>query len=273
MLKSAVFTPIPSASVTMATAANPGDLRSVRVACPTSCAIVSKNRTPRASRHSSFSCSVPPRISRVCRRASSAGTPDCSNFSTCWSKWKRNSSSSSLSTVFRRRRDRNRIRRSLSIFFLAPYSPGLRRLEHPGHSRCQFLPVGGFRFELLPPGFRQFVVFRPPVVLRSAPARLDPPAPLQTVQRRIQRPLPHLQDPAGHLVDALGNGPTVLRSERQRAQNQKIERALRKIEHRFRHASPLRFYRKITPLLSKYKGNCSSDPSGRSALRSLAGNR
>src|SRR6266404_3014779 len=70
--------------------------------------------------------------------------------------------------------------------------------------------------------------------------RLDPSASLQPVQCRIQRSLLHLKHAAGNLLDAFGNRPAVLRAQRNRLQNQKVQRSLRKIDAFFvAHTPPL----------------------------------
>src|SRR6266853_1355005 len=54
----------------------------------------------------------PPNSSRARRSASAGVRPDCASFETCFSKWKRSSSSISASTLFRRKRERKRNSRS-----------------------------------------------------------------------------------------------------------------------------------------------------------------
>src|ERR1035441_8335767 len=104
-------------------------------------------------------------------------------FSTCRSRWNRNSSLSSLSTEARRNKERKRIYRSLNMAYL------LGRTEDLGDCRGQLLPRVLLDFELVVPALREFVVFCTPVVLRCAPPRLDQSAALKSVERRIQRTL------------------------------------------------------------------------------------
>src|SRR4051812_35443582 len=47
---------------------------------------------------------------------------------------------------------------------------------------------------------------------------------------RIEGALGHLEDVLGDLLDALRDGPAVLRLERERSEDQQIERALREID-------------------------------------------
>ena len=89
---------------------------------------------------------------------------------------------------------------------------------------------GRLGVELPAPLRRQRVVLRPPVVLGCSPRGRDPAAPLQAVQRRLQRPLADLQHLARHLPNPLGDAPTVPRSQRQRLQEQQIEGALRQVQ-------------------------------------------
>src|SRR5262249_5081230 len=77
--------------------------------------------------------------------------------------------------------------------------------------------------ELVPAARGQLVVLRAAIVLRGAPAGLDPAAALEAMQRRVQRPLLNAQRLARALLDALGDGPAVLRLERERVQDQQIQ--------------------------------------------------
>jgi hypothetical protein len=73
--KIAVFAPMPSASVSSATAAKPGFFRNVRTAYRTSCTKSSSQFALRMSRQSSFHCSTPPNSASAARRASSGIIP------------------------------------------------------------------------------------------------------------------------------------------------------------------------------------------------------
>ena len=46
---------------------------------------------------------------------------------------------------------------------------------------------------------------------------------------RVERPLLHLQNLIGDLLNTLGNGPTVLRLERDSFENKQVESALHEI--------------------------------------------
>ena len=102
--------------------------------------------------------------------------------------------------------------------------------QHLGDGSCQPLPLAFFGFELLAPGFREFVVFRAAVVIGGAPAGLDPAAAFEAMQRRIQRALLNLQNLARDLMEALGNAPAVLGAEGESSENQEIQSSLRKFD-------------------------------------------
>ena len=65
----------------------------------------------------------------------------------------------------------------------------------------------------------------------------------------------NLQDAAGNLMDAFGDGPAVFGAEGESSQNEEIESALREVDGlRWWHGVvPLYFYRNIARLLSKCK--------------------
>ncbi len=50
------------------------------------------------------------------------------------------------------------------------------------------------------------------------------------MQRRVQRPLIDAQHFVGHLLDALRDAPAMHRTERERFQDQHVQRALQDIE-------------------------------------------
>src|SRR5204862_44885 len=59
--------------------------------------------------------------------------------------------------------------------------------------------------------------------------RPDPSLLLEAMQSRIERALRDLQGVPAHLLDALPDRPAVLRFERQRLEDQQIERALNQV--------------------------------------------
>src|SRR5260370_9963831 len=113
----------------------------------------------------------------------------------------------------------------------------------------KFAPGAFFQLQLFSPGRGQFIKLRSTIVLRCSPARLDPTLALETMERGIERALLHEQNFAGNLMDALRDGPAVLRLKRQRAHNHEVQRSLRKINSALCHLFPPCFYRKVTLLL------------------------
>ena len=65
------------------------------------------------------------------------------------------------------------------------------------------------------------------------------------MERRVERALGDLQRVARDLANPLGDGPAVQRPERERLEDQEIERALREVEMSQPSASPVYFYRTI----------------------------
>src|SRR5205823_6648491 len=94
-----------------------------------------------------------------------------------------------------------------------------------------------FGLEPFATGARELVVLRASIVVGRAPRGADPSAALEPMQRRVQRALWDLKRFARDLLDALGNPPAVHRLERERFENQKVERALRQVESGVVHGS------------------------------------
>src|SRR5205814_749659 len=84
--------------------------------------------------------------------------------------------------------------------------------------------------ELLATGARQFIVLGAPVVVRRAPLGTDPAVALEPVQGGVERPLRDLERGAGHVVQSLRDRPAVLRAERERFEDQEVERPLGEIQ-------------------------------------------
>ena len=72
------------------------------------------------------------------------------------------------------------------------------------------------------------------------------------MQGRIKRPLLYLKNVTRHLLNALGNGPTVLRTKRERSQDKEVESTLRKVDPLGWHVFPFRFY------TEQYSSSCRS---------------
>ena len=64
------------------------------------------------------------------------------------------------------------------------------------------------------------------MLVGDPPLGSDEALPLQPVERRIERPLPELEDLLRPLLDALGDAPAVHRLELQRLEHEHVERAL-----------------------------------------------
>ena len=135
-LKIAVFAPMPRASVTTATAVNPGDLHSMRVARRKSCQQVSTKDTQPAERTSAFAVSRLPRSRRTARSASFWLRPSLILTSAAVLKKLRSSSSSSPSTRFFWKSDRNPLT-VLRSMHITPF-PWLTRRAAPRLTRSPF---------------------------------------------------------------------------------------------------------------------------------------
>src|SRR5580765_86157 len=196
---------MPSASERMATSVKPGFARSMRAAYRMSLTAWSINVTPRVSRHASFCWSSPPIAITARRRASSGVTPRETCASTCRSRWKRSSSSSSASTRLDETSDRHRSR---NLVIQRPMSHLFQ--SHDGGDRSgETFPVSGLTFQLLPPRPGQFVELRTATELAGLPLRLDPTFLLQLVQCGIQRSIADLQVVPRHLLESLAHSPPV----------------------------------------------------------------
>src|ERR1039458_757700 len=145
--------------------------------------------------------------------------------STYCSRWKRSSLSRSSSTRFRRARERNRIR---TISHLRRSITGtplllLGHADHQSHGFRQALPLRQLLLKLRATGLGQIVELGFAPGLGLPPCGADPTLLLQTMQRRIQRALGNLQHVLAHLLDTFGDGPAVLRFERDGAENRSEE--------------------------------------------------
>src|SRR3984957_647738 len=146
------------------------------------------------------------------------------SLATCWSKWKRSSSSSSVPTWVRRKMARRRISRSLSI---GRSLGGFQDLSDGGD---EFLPFGFFSFELLQAGLGEFVKFSAAIIFGRAPAGFDPAATFEAMEGRVEGALLNLQHAAGTLMEAFGDSPAVFWAEGESTQDQETESALGEVE-------------------------------------------
>src|SRR5580765_5531462 len=83
------------------------------------------------------------------------------------------------------------------------------------------------------------------VVLGELPLGSNQALPLETVERRIERALPELQNALGPLLDPLGDAPSVHRLELQGLQHEHVEGALEEVSA-ISHASPFDRRKKST---------------------------
>src|SRR5208282_1029156 len=184
---------MPSANERMAAPANTGLKRSSRAPNRKSLQRVSMCVSQLAERTFSFTASTPPISSRAARCASSRVIPPRIFSAVDFSRKSRSSSSSSCSALRLPKSPRIPRQRFVHISFipcrggLAPPSdppPLTCRLQDPRNGRDLPLPLFGFRPQLLPPGFCERVVFRPPVIFRSPPFTFEQPRALQPSERR-----------------------------------------------------------------------------------------
>src|SRR5438309_1747512 len=99
-------------------------------------------------------------------------------------------------------------------------------LQDSGNDVGHAVPVASFLLQLAPPCRRQAIESRPALVLGFAPLALDEPLVLEAIQRGIQRALLNFEALAGALLDAQQDTVAMQRSERDRLENQHVERTL-----------------------------------------------
>src|SRR5579863_3679308 len=100
------------------------------------------------------------------------------------------------------------------------HNGSLCRLQNLRDGGGQLAPGALFRFELLPAAGSEVVVFCAAVVVRRAPMSLDPAAALEAVKRGIKRALLNAEHIAGDLLDAFGDGPAVLGTQGESAEDE-----------------------------------------------------
>src|SRR5204863_7294670 len=103
----------------------------------------------------------------------------------------------------------------------------------------EFAPGTFFAFQLLVPEPRQLIKLGAAIVFRRAPSGFDPALALQAMQRGIEGALLYKKSLAGDLMNALRDGPAVLRLKSEGAEDQQVQGALRKVYSRVRHFAPL----------------------------------
>lgn len=98
------------------------------------------------------------------------------------------------------------------------------------HGPRQFLPLGGFNGQLLPPLRSEPVILGPAIVFRRSFLERDPASFDEPVERRIKRTLLYLQYIFGGALDRFCNSVAVQRPEQKNLQNEQIERSLQKLD-------------------------------------------
>src|SRR5690349_2371025 len=76
-----------------------------------------------------------------------------------------------------------------------------------------------------PAGRGEAVKARASIALRRPPFARDEPLVLEALQRRVERALVHLERTVGDLLDALADPPSMHGGERERLQNEHLDRA------------------------------------------------
>jgi hypothetical protein len=84
----------------------------------------------------------------------------------------------------------------------------------------------GFLFQSFSAGSGQLVVFGAAAIFASRPLGADPAILFELVKRGIERSLPYLENLAGHLTNALGDGPTMHGFEGDGFEDEQVEGAL-----------------------------------------------
>ena len=102
--------------------------------------------------------------------------------------------------------------------------------KYEGNRGSQFLPGIGPGGELLAAGTREIIELGPAVVVRRAPLGADQPAAFQSMQRWIQRSLRDLQRGVRDLMQPLRDGPSMHGLQRERLQDEEVERPLGEID-------------------------------------------
>src|SRR5579872_1708506 len=216
---------MPSASVKTATSAKAAFLRSIRKPQRTSCQSDSiKVRLSMRWISSRMSVRLP-NFRRAAYRAFSGVMPLAMFSSVSISRYVCSSRSRSCP---QRSRWKNRIQRIALL---------LDGSQHTVNCAHQLIPAAGLLRQLPSACCRQTVVTSFAIVFRSAPERSDPPAALQTVQRRIERAMLDLQDRIGAMFDHVRDGVTVRRAQDERLKDQQVQRALQQIRLQRRCAS------------------------------------
>lgn len=103
------------------------------------------------------------------------------------------------------------------------------RVEHELDGAGEVPPACDFGGQCAGAGRGQLIVLRLAVVLRGAPIAPDQPPFLEAVQGGIERSLPDLQRVTRELLNALAYSPPVQGGERERLENEEVERPLQDV--------------------------------------------
>src|SRR5262249_29466723 len=125
-----------------------------------------------------------PKASCACRRASPSASPPAMKSRTRCSRWKRSSESSRFSVSRLRKKRRTQ---PMTLLLLC-------RLQNKCYCLRKPFPIHHLRSQPLSPCPLQRVALYFPPALRLFPFRLQPPAILQPMQRRVQRPFRNLEE-------------------------------------------------------------------------------
>src|SRR5512146_127001 len=194
---------------------------------------------------SARTCDTSPNSSCAARSAASRSSPRASSSSTRSSKWNRSSSSTSPRTSGRQN---VRYRRQLGvdegnlISVVRSADVGLavlcRLWRSAHHSRDRgdvVVPGLRFRAQRAAAGSGEAVELGALSLLRRSPLRLDPPALLHAVERRVESAVEHAEASVGSLANEPRHGIAVHRAPRQRPEDENVESALEELELARRH--------------------------------------
>src|SRR6266550_2118853 len=178
-------------------------------------------RAPRPSRIASRWWSRPPNATSARRCASSGDRPSATSRSVSIAIWNRNSSSIRASDARDASNERARAE--------SPLSKLISALQDEGDGISEALPLVDFLTERFAPLASDGVIPRAPIILGRLPCAFDVAPVFQTLQRRIERALVHLEAAAGDLLNAEPNSPPVHWRERQRFEHEQVDAAAERI--------------------------------------------
>src|SRR5438132_8691735 len=180
-------------------------------------ASVSSQAMSHASRASSRLIVTLPILRRALDAAASRVRPARARSASSICRWMSSSSARSRSIWRSRSKYRSLLRRRVHI--------ELSLLHDRRDRRDETLKASRFLREPLAAGGRDLVEARAAAVARFTPFGLDPAVHEETLQRRVERAFADLQDVAGHLFEAPGDGVAVRLLARQRLEDEHLESA------------------------------------------------